>query len=129
MIKPLLAILGTVFLGLGILGIFIPGLPTTPFILLSAGLYARSSERLYGRLLNNKIIGPRITEYRRNKGLTLREKYSSILLMWTMIFITLLFGLQALVPKIVVAVVGMIGTFYMAFLLPTKQKTSGSYKT
>ena len=61
--KVLLIILGTIFLGLGILGIFIPGLPTTPFLLLTAALYLRSSQRLYQKLISNKILGKYIQNY------------------------------------------------------------------
>ena len=63
MIKTILIILGTVSLILGVTGIFIPGLPTTPFLLLTAGLYLRSSKKLYKRLISNQYIGCYIDNY------------------------------------------------------------------
>jgi uncharacterized protein len=62
--KTLLIIAGTFFIGIGIAGILIPILPTTPFPLISAALYARSSSRFYNWLINNKIFGIYIKNYR-----------------------------------------------------------------
>jgi len=71
LIKPVLVVLGTISLGLGVTGIFLPGLPTTPFLLLTAGLYVRSSERLYAMVLDNRFIGKHIKEFQDNKGMTI----------------------------------------------------------
>jgi len=119
MLKIVLIILGTISLFLGILGIFIPGLPTTPFILLTAGLYVRSSERLYRQLLINKYLGPFITNYRKNKGLSFKTKLYSIFLMWIMISISAYFFMDSLIPRLVILTAGIIGTVVMGFLIPT----------
>ncbi len=73
--------LGTVCLGLGILGAVLPLLPTTPFILLSAACYARASDRFYNWLLNNRLFGPMIREWRRHRSIPFRVKVVSIVLM------------------------------------------------
>jgi uncharacterized membrane protein YbaN (DUF454 family) len=73
--------LGTVCLGLGILGAILPLLPTTPFILLSAACYARASNRFYNCLLNNRLFGPMIREWRRHRSIPFRIKITSIVLM------------------------------------------------
>ena len=78
LLKPILVSFGTMSLGLGIVGIVVPGLPATPFFLLSAGLYLRSSEKLYKKLLSNKWIGSYIIKYQTNKGLTKRGKIGAI---------------------------------------------------
>ena len=75
---------GTLSLALAILGIVLPGLPTTPFALLSAYLYAKSSEKLYNWLLSNRILGPRIRNYNKKNGVTRKGKAGIILFMWTM---------------------------------------------
>jgi uncharacterized membrane protein YbaN (DUF454 family) len=80
--KGILIILGTVSLVLGIIGIFVPLLPTTPFLLLSAAAYCKSSERLYNWLLNHKYLGPYICNFRENKAIPLRVKILSVMLMW-----------------------------------------------
>ena len=76
--KTLGAILGSFFLGLGIVGVFVPLLPTTPFLLLAAALYVRSSPRLYAWLLNQKHLGPYIRNFRENKSIPLHAKVISL---------------------------------------------------
>ena len=121
MIRPVLVILGSVFLIVGIFGIFLPGLPTTPFFLLTAGFYARSSDKLYQRLVSNKHIGPRILAYQKNKGLTLKEKLYAISFMWLMIILSI-FIVEGMTLRIVLAALGIIGTIVMGALLPTIDK-------
>ena len=122
MIRILFIILGTFFIGLGILGIFIPGLPTTPFVLLSAGLYVRSSERLYNKLISNKYLGEYIVNFQKDKGMTLRSKLYSIILMWIMIFISAFCCIDSPAVRIIIISVGIIGTYVMGFLLKTINK-------
>ena len=80
--RTLYIIGGSISLGLAILGIIVPGLPTTPFALLSAYLYAKSSEKLYNWLLNNKVLGPRVKDYHRKKGVTRKSKIVVIILLF-----------------------------------------------
>ncbi len=75
-------VLGTVALALGILGIFVPLLPTTPFLLLAAALYLRCSPALYEWLLNQKQLGPYIRNFRENRAIPLRAKAVSVALIW-----------------------------------------------
>ena len=87
--KTILAILGTISLGLGIIGIFLPILPTTPFLLLAAALYFRSSPRLYEWLLENPRFGPYIKNFREHKAIPLRVKIVSVTLVWaTLLYCT-----------------------------------------
>lgn len=92
--KTLCILLGTVSLALGIIGIFLPLLPTTPFLLLTAALYFRGSPRLYQWLLSHKHLGPYIRNFRENKAIPLRAKIISLLLMWG----TMLYCIFFLVP-------------------------------
>ena len=80
--KILLAILGSVSLALGIMGVFLPVLPTTPFLLLSAALYMRSSQRLYDWLMSHKHLGAYIRNFREHKALPLRVKVVSVTMVW-----------------------------------------------
>jgi uncharacterized membrane protein YbaN (DUF454 family) len=80
--KYILAFLGSVALVLGIVGIFLPVLPTTPFLLLAAALYLRSSQRLYEWLMSHKHLGPYIKNFRENKAIPLRVKIVSVTLVW-----------------------------------------------
>lgn len=80
--KTLLVIAGTAFVTIGIIGIFVPLLPTTVFFLLAAYCYARSSKKFYDKLLNNKWFGSYIKNYREKKGISLRVKIVSLLVLW-----------------------------------------------
>ena len=80
--KYLLAFFGTVSLALGIMGVFLPVLPTTPFLLLAAALYMRSSERLYDWLMSHKHLGAYIRNFREHKALPLRVKIVSVSMVW-----------------------------------------------
>ena len=75
-------ILGTLALGLGIIGVFVPLLPTTPLLLASAACYMRSSERMYGWLLNHRRLGPFIRNYRQHRAITRKHKIFTLVLLW-----------------------------------------------
>jgi hypothetical protein len=78
----LLVAAGTLLVGLGIVGIFVPVLPATPFLLLAAVCYARSSQRLYNWLLTNRWCGAYIRNYREGKGISLKLKAVTLSLLW-----------------------------------------------
>lgn len=73
-------ILGTIFVGWGVAGIFLPLVPTTPFLLLAAACYARGSVRFYNWLLNNKYLGSYIKDWRTGRGIPLHAKIITCLL-------------------------------------------------
>lgn len=73
---------GTLCVALGVIGMFIPILPTTPFLLLAAFFYARSSRRFYAWLMTNRFFGTYIRNYREGNGLPLVHKIFTILLLW-----------------------------------------------
>lgn len=82
MIRVLFNILGTVSLGLGVLGIFLPLLPTTPFLLLAAFCYVRGSPRMHHWLLSHRMLGPYIRDFQSGRGIPLRTKIIALTLMW-----------------------------------------------
>ena len=122
MIKILLIFLGTVSLSLGIIGIAVPGLPTTPFLLLAATLYFRSSKRLYRWLLDTKYFGPYIRNYRENRAIDVKVKIYSIVLMWLMILSSVIFFIDNNIVRIIVVSVGIIGTIVMAMIPTIRRK-------
>jgi uncharacterized membrane protein YbaN (DUF454 family) len=85
---------GTVCLGLGILGIVLPLLPTTPLLLLAAACYARGSERFYHWLLNHRWFGPHIRNYRDGAGIPLRAKVTAVTLVWATILLAVVFAVE-----------------------------------
>jgi hypothetical protein len=80
--KIVLIACGTISVALGVLGVFLPLLPTTPFLLLAAACFARSSEKLYDRLLGNRWFGHYIRDYRDGKGIPPRRVAVAIALLW-----------------------------------------------
>ncbi len=113
---------GSISLVLGVIGVFVPGLPTTPFVLLSAALYAKSSEKLYNLLLENKYLGPRIKNYQRQKGVTLKGKYRIIALMLTMVLVSSFLILKVFMLRIIIISAGVIGAIVVRFFVPTAQE-------
>lgn len=90
-VRLLFVALGTLFVLLGIAGALLPVLPTTPFMLLAAGCYARASTRFYNWLLNNPAFGPTILEWRRHRSIPWRVKLSAIALMAATLSISIVF--------------------------------------
>jgi uncharacterized membrane protein YbaN (DUF454 family) len=80
--KRLLVMAGLLCLGLGAAGIFLPVLPTTPFLLLAAACFMRSSHRLHEWLLTNRWLGTYIRNYREHKAITKRTKIATLVLLW-----------------------------------------------
>ena len=72
--RALLMATGTLFVGIGVLGIFLPLLPTTVFLLIAAACYARSSDRAYEWLMTNRMFGRYLRNYHEERGATLRSK-------------------------------------------------------
>ena len=85
MISPKKAVLvaaGSVCLALAVLGVFLPLLPTTPFLLLASACYVRSSERLHGWLMGNRWLGPYIRNFKERRGIPLRGRIVTVVLLW-----------------------------------------------
>jgi len=117
--KGLYVLLGSGALAIGIFGIIIPGLPTTPFLLLAAGLFLRGSQKLYNRMLANPATGPYIRDYHEKRGMTLRTKIVSVLLMWTMIGLSVHFILDHWLLRAGIILLGCAGTAIMGFVVKT----------
>src|SRR5829696_10261067 len=80
--KAILIFAGTVCVALGVLGMFLPLLPTTVFLLMAAYCYSRSSERFHTWLLTNRLFGSYINNYKSGRGISLRQKISTITILW-----------------------------------------------
>ena len=81
--------LGFLFLALGFIGIFIPVLPTVPFMLLASFFFFRSSERMHSWLLNHKIFGPPIRDFSENRSLKSSTKKRAIITLWLSLFLSI----------------------------------------
>lgn len=85
---------GSACVALGVVGMFLPVLPTTPFLLLAAVCYARSSQRLYHWLLTNRWFGAYIRNYREGRGISRSHKTAVLLLLWLTIGSSAVFAVQ-----------------------------------
>ncbi len=111
--KALLVSIGTFFVGIGIIGIFVPILPTTPFLLLAAALYARSSQKFYKWLINNKYFGKYISNYREGKGIPLKIKIFAISILWITIGCSALIVVDIFFVRMILAIVAIGVTIYI----------------
>lgn len=83
--KVLLVVAGVTSVALGTIGIVVPLLPTTPFLLLAAACFVRSSDRLYQWLINHRLFGSYIRNYREHRAVTWQTKVFTLLLLWVAI--------------------------------------------
>jgi len=101
-VKILLITAGTISLALGAIGVFLPIIPTTPFLLLAAACYYRSSKRMHRWLLNNKWFGEYIRNYKEGKGIPLKTKIAALAMLWLTIGVSTVFFLNRLLPELLV---------------------------
>jgi hypothetical protein len=107
---------GSISLGIGIVGIVVPLLPTTPFLLLAAYCYGRGSRRLQDRLLSNKLVGSYLRNYLEGKAMSLKAKIWSISLLWVVIGCTAVFFTDSPVVRIILLAVGSGVTVHVSLL-------------
>jgi uncharacterized protein len=107
-VRTSLFIAGTFSLALGAIGVFLPILPTTPFLLLSAACYMRSSERMHKWLLNNRWFGNYIRNYQEGKGIPLKTKVLAMIVLWVAILYSAFIALdEILIAQIALFVVAL----------------------
>jgi len=117
-VRLLLIIAGTISVGLGILGIILPVLPTTPFLLLAAVCYGRSSQKLYKWLLYNRWFGKYIRNYIQKKGIPLTIKIWTIGMLWLAIGTSAIFVVDLLLVRLVLVTIA-IGVTMHLLMVPT----------
>lgn len=95
LMKALLIVCGTFCVALGVLGIFLPLLPTTVFLLMAAACYAKSSDRFYQKLVSNRWLGGYIRNHREGRGMARRAKTVTILMLWVGIGATMIWTAES----------------------------------
>lgn len=119
--KILFIVLGFLSLVLAILGIFLPILPTTPFLLLSAYLFAKSSSKLYNWLLSTKYFGKIINDYQTQKGVSLGIKVFALLFLWTTILVSVSFFLSPWFLDLILLLIAIIVSYHILKLKTLKK--------
>lgn len=113
--------IGCIALALGVIGIVLPLLPTTPFLLLAAACFLRGSDRMYRWLTQNRVFGRYLLDFQERRGVTLRVKIVAITVMWT----SLLYSMYAVALPTLrwpLALIGLGVTAYLALGLKTLPK-------
>ncbi|MPM05077.1 Inner membrane protein YbaN [bioreactor metagenome] len=120
LLKAFLIVIGFIAVGLGILGMFLPILPTTPFLLLAAACFAKSSDKFYHWLLNNRWFGSYIKNYREGKGIPLKIKIMALSFLWSTILISIVFFLDNIHVQVLLFAIAAAVTIHIS-LIKTKK--------
>ena len=118
LLRAALLALGLVFSGVGLVGVVVPGLPSTVFILMAAYCFARSSPRFYNLIMNHRLFGPLVRDWRAGRGLSRRAKASAVALILATISLSALL-LEPLALKVGVLGCGLGVSLYL-LTRPTK---------
>jgi uncharacterized protein len=118
LVRTLYVVLGFLCVGAGVLGMVLPLVPTTPFLLLAAFFFARSSDRFYDWLLSNRWFGRIIRDYRDGRGLTMRDKVVTIAVLWLTVGPSVIFLLPVWWGKALMVGIATGVTIYL-WRLPT----------
>lgn len=117
LVRQVLLVVGWIAVVLGVIGIFLPVLPTTPFLLLAAACFVRSSRRVYQWLVEHPRLGPWLLDYLEGNGIPLKGKIYTLLTMWTSI------GISCWLVPLFWARVGMLLSACLVSLYILRQKT------
>ncbi|SMC74973.1 YbaN family protein [Moheibacter sediminis] len=117
--KIFLVILGFISLGIGIAGIFLPILPTTPFLLLTVFCFSRGSERFHNWFIETKVYKKYVLNYKKKKAMTLREKLVLLLSVFAMLSISFYFAPPYWWLRLMLASVMIGHVIYFGFVVKT----------
>jgi uncharacterized membrane protein YbaN (DUF454 family) len=117
--KLIFVLLGFIFLTLGAVGVAIPVLPTTPFVLLAAGCFSLSSKKLDSWLQRSRLFGPYIENYRTKQGVSLCRKIASITFLWAGLIVSMVI-VQTIWIYITLGLIGAVVTMHV-LLIKTKR--------
>ncbi len=121
-----LVVAGVLCLVIGVLALLVPILPTTPFLLIAAACFARSSDRFYYWLINHRWFGPHIRNYRESRGITLRMKVASIVTIWCSVAFSSVFVLPNWSLRIGLALIAALVTLHLLSLRTVSHRDDGT---
>lgn len=114
-------VIGCLAVALGVLGIFLPLLPTTPFLLLASACFARGSTRLHAWLLSTRPFGQYLRDYEAGKGIPLRAKIVALTLMWVSLTVGII-RVPHLSLQLLLGAVGIGVTIYLVWYVPVSRR-------
>ena len=108
-------ILGLLFVAIGLIGVVVPGLPTTPLMILAAACFAKSSQRFYDWVITNKMFGHHVKNYREERGIPARSKLAIIPVLWIFVLFAVFVGIPGglFYAKIAIMILAVIGTAFI----------------
>ena len=118
-LKHTLNLIGIIAVVLAVLGVFLPLLPTTPFLLLASACFARGSDKLHGWLLNNKLFGTALRDFEQGKGMPLKAKITALVLLWVSLAYSM-FQLKGVLLMSLLIAVGVGVSSYLLAFVPTR---------
>jgi uncharacterized membrane protein YbaN (DUF454 family) len=116
MLRALLIAAGWLNVVLGVIGIFLPVMPTTVFFLIAAACFAKSSEKFYWWLLNNKQFGKLIKDFREKRGMSLKSKITAVTVLLVVIGYSAIFAVDSLIISVLLAMIGISVSIYLISL-------------
>lgn len=108
--------LGMIFTGIGLIGVVIPGLPTTPLMIIAAACFAKSSQRFYNWIINNRMFGEHVKNYREGNGIPKRSKPVILGTMWAFVLFAVFIAIPESAPEIsrnATVILAVIGTVFI----------------
>jgi len=124
-VRWLFLALGCLFVLIGVIGIFVPLLPTTPFMLAAAACFARGSERFYRWLFHHRSFGPMVREWQAHRSIPYRTKLYAIGLMAVTMGISVVFFVRPLTLQLGVAACGLLLAIWM-YRIPSRDRPGRS---
>ncbi len=124
--RILLLTAGSIFLTLGMVGIVVPVLPTTPFLILAAICYGRSSERCYRWLLTNRVFGRHLDGYLHGRGVSWKVKMGALMFLWGVITLSAVLFVEALWVRVLLFAIAAGVTIHIVTLKRRKSEPAGT---
>ena len=112
-------ILGFSIMVIGLIGIIIPGLPTTPLMILAAACFAKSSQKFYDWIINNKMFGHHVKNYREGRGIPKKSKPLILGTLWCFVLFAVIIAIPdsaPLISKISTLILALIGTIFILMI-------------
>lgn len=119
--RRIFIIAGSICIGIGGVGIIVPVLPTTPFLLLAAFCYIRGSQRLYNKLMYNRLFGSYLRNYLQGRGMSIKMKIWTLCLLWITIVLTATLVTDSIIIRAILAVVLLGVTIHILLIKTLKQ--------
>ena len=112
---------GLILVGIGAVGVVVPGLPSTIFFILAAAAFSRSSTRLERWLLSLPVVGRMVSDYRAGLGMRRRAKIMAVSMIVIAVGLSTGVAIESWTPRSIVLAAGAVGVAYVGWRVPTRE--------